>query len=210
MSVGLFRKFMFRAARQGTLKQITLETCKHLHKLLLFGFKVTMERPTTIKISKRFKMPRGLQNIPAKTIFNPIYKSNAVFFPYWILIPFTIGQSSLYPVSAWVFQLVFSWPSELPWLRADAEASLFKGVPLGQDPRATCSGTEPEKKNLRTNSQTFFFCNVDCCELLKRISRHFAFVALLYCTFVNSTVSADGANNCSFWILTISTTCDPI
>jgi len=157
MSVGLFRKFMFRAARQGTLKQITLETCKHLHKLLLFGFKVTMERPTTIKISKRFKMPRGLQNIPAKTIFNPIYKSNAVFFPYWILIPFTIGQSSLYPVSAWVFQLVFSWPSELPWLRADAEAFLFKGVPLGQDPRATCSGTEPEKKNLRTNSQTFFF-----------------------------------------------------
>ena len=82
MSVGLFRKFMFRAARQGTLKQIILETRKHLHKLLLFGFKVTMERPTTIKISKRFKMPRGLQNIPAKTIFNPIYKSNAVFFPY--------------------------------------------------------------------------------------------------------------------------------
>jgi hypothetical protein len=156
MSVGLFRKFMFRAARQGTLKQITLETCKHLYKLLLFGFKVTMERPTTIKISKRFKIPRGLQNNPAKTIFNPIYKSNAVFFPYWILIPFTIGQSSLYPLSAWVFQLVFSWPSELPWLRADAQASLFKGVPLGQDPRATCSGTEPEKKNLRTNSQTFF------------------------------------------------------
>jgi hypothetical protein len=31
-----------------------------------------------------------------------------------------------------------------------------------------------------------------------------------YTVPLNSTVSADGANNCSFWILTVSTTCDPI
>ena len=125
-------------------------------------------------------------------------KSNAVFFPYWILIPFTIGQSSLYLVSAWEFQLVFSWPSELPWLHADAEASLFKGVPLGQDPRATCSGTKPEKKNLRTNSQTFFvsvlWTAVSCWNGFQDILHS------LHCYTVplNSTVSADGANNCSF------------